>query len=93
MPNRSSERPTPREGVSAYPLDDELVLYDPDAAQAYVLNVTGARIWALCDGSRSIAQVARALASTYQVAYRSARADVREFVDALDKAGLLTRGS
>ncbi len=42
--------PAPRRGVSAHSLDDELVLYHPDATGAYVLNATAGRIWKWFDG-------------------------------------------
>src|SRR6266487_2313746 len=48
----ATARPRAGPGVSAYDLDQEIVLYDGSGGLAYVLNVTGARIWRLCDGQR-----------------------------------------
>jgi PqqD family protein of HPr-rel-A system len=72
-------------------LDDELVLYDPRTGFAHTLNVTGAHIWNLCDGSHRLASVAHDVATTYRISDGQALADVTEFVRDLDQAGLLAR--
>jgi hypothetical protein len=81
--------PSPHPAVTAYPLDDDLVLYHPDRPQAYVLNRTGARIWELCDGTRNPGAIARAIARGYQLDYRQALGDVQELLQDLRHAGLL----
>jgi hypothetical protein len=81
--------PAPQREVSAYPLDDELVVYDTRLSQAYVLNSTAARIWSLFDGSRSVESVAGEIAADYALGFDQALADVRELVDDLQRAGLL----
>ena len=43
-------RPTHDPAVAAYPVDDEVVLYDAKRGQAFVLNPTAARIWSMFDG-------------------------------------------
>lgn len=85
----SAGKPKPAPEVTTFPLDDELVLYDPRSAWAYVLNATAARIWSFWDGSRSIASVARAIATTYALPYQQALADVRDLIAELCSAGLL----
>ena len=81
--------PVPSDDVSAFPLDDDLVLYDARQGIGYVLNSTAARIWELCDGSRTVAAVAREIAAAYELPYQQALADVDEFVADLRRAGLL----
>jgi len=73
-------------------LDDEMVLYQAEAGQAYVLNRSAAYVWALCDGTRPAAALARALARAYGLGAAQARADVRELLDGLAAAGLLVPG-
>jgi hypothetical protein len=75
--------------VTTHPLDDELVLYDARNGQAFVLNSTAARIWALCDGSRTTNTVARAIATDYGITNRRALTDVRELAAELCRADLL----
>lgn len=78
--------------VSAFPLDDELVLFDPGSGQSYVLNATAARIWEWCDGSRTLALLARALATSYALDEEQALADVGELIEGFRRAGLLHDG-
>jgi coenzyme PQQ synthesis protein D (PqqD) len=51
-----------REGLSERALPDELVLYDPETDKAYLLNRSAAAIWDLCDGERSMPELAAELA-------------------------------
>lgn len=85
-------RPTPHPEVSAFPLDDELVLFDGRTGEAHVLNRTGAHIWGLCDGTRTVAQVARGTASRFGVSFRQALGDTRELLGELAHADLIARG-
>jgi pyrroloquinoline quinone biosynthesis protein D len=85
----TQERPCTRVEVSAAPLDDELVLYDPNTLEAFVLNPTAARIWALCDGSRTVAAIAKDLSKLYGLGRQQALEDVCEFIDDMRRAGLL----
>jgi len=89
LANPHSERPTHEDGVSAHPLDNELVVYDARSAEAFVLNPTAARIWELCDGKHSIEAIAREIASDYALEYGRVLGDVHELVIELRHAGLL----
>jgi hypothetical protein len=60
-----------------------------DMAAIYVLNETGARIWALMDGHRSLSDVSDILAQEYDVQPEMARADVAELVGRLQELGML----
>jgi PqqD family protein of HPr-rel-A system len=77
--------------VTACELDEDLVVYEPRTGQAFVLNASAAQIWALCDGDRSVAGIAEAMASRYQLDRRQALADVRACVEDLVRAGVLAR--
>jgi len=82
-------RPTRRENVFATTLDDELVLRDPATGGVYVLNQTGADIWTISDGSRTPAEIARAIAQSYELEYERAFGDVCKLVEELRDANLL----
>ena len=82
-------RPLAHPDVSAYPLDDEVVIYAPTDGQAFVLNPTAARIWALCDGTRTDVTMAREIAEAYGQDEEQVLADVRELIDGLSAAGLV----
>lgn len=85
--------PVPRAEVTAFPLDDELVVHDPRTGGAYVLNATAARLWSLCDGSRSAEMVVEEIVALYGIDSQVAAVDVAEFLTELAEAGLLTDAS
>jgi len=74
--------PRPRSrGVASQEVDGELLLYVEQTHQASCLNASAARIWELCDGDRTVEEIAR-----------RARLDpdiVAHAVERLGQAGLL----
>jgi hypothetical protein len=76
--------------VHAYPLDDELVLYDVRTNQAFVLNGTGAEVWELCDGTREAVGIAREIVAAYSLELEQALDDMRELIRGLREAELIT---
>ncbi len=65
----------------------ELLVYDLDTHQAHCLNGTVATIWNLCDGTRSIAQIADAIPAEPSAPSRESL--VWAALAELDKAALL----
>jgi len=82
-------RPAASPRVISYQLDDDTVVYDEATREGFILNGTASRIWALADGSRTAASLARSIAEAYGIPYKEARDDVDEFVTELSQAGLL----
>lgn len=62
-----------------------------DMAAIYVLNETGARIWNLLDGQRSLADIEEILVEEYSVESDVVRADIGEIVDQLRELGMLRK--
>ncbi len=60
-----------------------------DMAAIYVLNETGALIWQLLDGQRSLADVKEALVRLYEVDPDTAEEDLVELVGELLELGML----
>ncbi len=85
----TNARPLAHPNVAAYPLDDEIVIYTPTDGQAFVLNRTAARIWELCDGTRTDIAVAREIAEAFGQDEEQVLADVRELIQGLHAAGLV----
>jgi hypothetical protein len=56
---------------------------------AYEIDEVGFSIWELCDGSRTVGEIAEALTQEYKVEYAVALADSQEFIDDLKTKGLL----
>jgi hypothetical protein len=81
--------PLARAEVMVHSLDDDLILHLPGNDDVFVLNRTGARIWALCDGTHTVHQIAEEIADTYEVASDRAASDVDALAKELRSAGLL----
>jgi hypothetical protein len=52
---------TRAEGLIVEELDDEVLVYDIDRNRAHCLNSTAGRIWKLCNGRRTVGDIARQL--------------------------------
>ena len=85
-------RPVKASDVSSFPLDDGLILFDARNNESYVLNATGALVWGLIDGTRSVADVAREFADVYGLAEQQGQSDVQELLDGLFEANVLSLG-
>lgn len=54
-----------------------------------VLDAVGADVWALCDGSHTVADVIRAVADKYRLNRKEAEVSVTTYLRQLGKRGLL----
>lgn len=70
-------------------MDDELSVFNAASGRALALNRTAADVLALADGSTSIGNVVRMLASAYDMEPEEIVADVRAAVDELTGAGVI----
>jgi hypothetical protein len=57
----------------------------------YTLNDTGATIWGLLDGKRSLREIATLLAAEYDVSSDVAEADLVELIQQLESLACVTR--
>jgi len=87
------EDPTPRrrDDLVERALPDELILYDVDKDQVFLLNQTSAAIWDLCDGMRSLAGIADEVSQHFSVARETALSDVESTLQRFQAEGLLAR--
>jgi hypothetical protein len=80
--------------------DGEVVIltpagHDPDAppeqhdGSEHDLNPVASRVWELCDGERSVLQIAQSLADEFEVDEQVAAADAAEFVLELSRRKLI----
>ena len=60
-----------------------------DLASIYSFNGTGTRIWKLLESPKTVADLATAIASEYEVEASQAERDVTEFVGEMKAAGLV----
>jgi hypothetical protein len=82
--------PAPHPQVGVRVVDGEAVVILADSGNVNVFNPVGTRIWELADGSRSVRQIADAIAAEYEVTPEVALQDVTEFVQKLVETLALT---
>lgn len=83
------QKPSRAPGYLVSPLDDELLLYRPDATQAMYVNATASVIWGLCDGSHTVAEITALLREAYPAAASSIPADVEATLAEFSRHGAL----
>lgn len=81
--------PVPDPDIICRLTDDGAVLVSPEAGDLRVLNASGATIWQLLDGRRTVAQVEAELSRRYRIPDDQARADLGQFLSDLHGRGLL----
>jgi len=62
-----------------------------DLENIYTLNETGARIWELIDGQRSLSEVHQQMVNEYDIDPQQAELDLLELVDSLTQNGALEK--
>lgn len=76
--------------VEEAPLQRELMLFDPESSQFYLLNSTMAFIWRRCDEDQSLEALVDGMTEEFEgVDPASADREVRQAFDDLVKLGLL----
>ncbi|NND02005.1 MAG: PqqD family protein [Acidimicrobiia bacterium] len=78
-----------RADVMEQAVDDELILFNPVTETYFTLNRSAREVWDLVDGSRTVNDIARGLASRYGMDPEALIEDVRAIVDSFVAAELL----
>jgi len=55
-----------QEGIVVRELSDETLVYDLERHRAHCLNAGAARVWRLCDGNRSVEEIAAQLQDQFE---------------------------
>ena len=82
-------RPRTRADLVEVELDDELVILDEASGDLHHLNHTASAIFALCDGTSTIAEIAHEVAALFDRTPQEIRPEVDRFVGRLGEARLL----
>ena len=83
-------RPRKMDHLIEHDMDEEVLVYDPVIDRTHRLNVSATLIWELCDGTRSLEDIARALTEQFEVEFETALQDARTVLEQLKEEQLLT---
>jgi hypothetical protein len=78
-----------RNGLSTQNVDDTLVVADATSAWCYGMEIIAGQIWQLLDCPRTVADLCAELADRYDVSRETCESDVLEFVEELNREGLI----
>jgi coenzyme PQQ biosynthesis protein PqqD len=85
-----SSRPRQGARVLSQRAEDTVVLLVPDSGEYFSLDELGGRIWELCDGTRTVEQIAERITEEYEAPAPVIRADVVALLEDLASAELMT---
>ncbi len=84
-----SQIPSRTQGSIEAEVDGERILLSPKDFSYFGLTGTGAPVWDLIDGDRSVAAIVAELERQYEAAPDVIRNETEEFLDALASSGLV----
>jgi len=76
--------------TAARTIAESTYVLDPETSALHTFDEVGERIWELCDGERSVADIVTVIVSEYDVDASRAQADAIEFLDELVEKGLVS---
>ncbi|RFC39874.1 MAG: Coenzyme PQQ synthesis protein D (PqqD) [Candidatus Nitrotoga sp. CP45] len=82
-------RPCRHKGVREGKILGSMFLDIPGRADTVSLNSSGAAIWEVCDGTRSLAEINRELETRFEMPPGSLRADIEVVIKRLERIGAL----
>lgn len=74
------DHPRRNEQVLARTGESALILLNPRSGQYYTLDEVGARVWDLCDGTRTVSELGAAISAEYDAPAAQIEADVVELL-------------
>ena len=70
-------------------IEGEAIVVEVDRGEIIHLNETGAEIWNVLDGERSVSEIISHIFNTFEVPEEDADKDTRDFIGQLIEMGLL----
>jgi pyrroloquinoline quinone biosynthesis protein D len=87
--SKAEARPRQVPGILQRDLGTEYVFYDAGGERFHVLNETARDIYLMCDGSRSVHDIALALTAARDIDLETATRDMQEAIDQMARIGVL----
>jgi hypothetical protein len=85
----TSERFRLSEGLELEPLDDRLLIYNPNGGDVVELNASAALVVQLCDGERTVGAIAKLISDAFPGAASDIAIDIPSVVQELVGDGML----
>ena len=82
-------RPARKEGVLAQTAAENWVLLDLESGEYFALDEVSSRIWHLCDGERTVADIARAVHAEFDAPAEDIERDALAVLAELASEGLV----
>jgi len=82
----------PRDGVELAEMEGESVLYSYEEETMVHLNQSAVLIWRLCDGKRTVREIADLIADAFPEAADKVAIDVSEMIERFQKEGVVELG-
>lgn len=89
-PIAETNRPVPAPDYQIEILDGEMVLFHPASKTILHCNQSGATIWQLCNGQRTVAEIIQLLSAVYPEATQEIEGDVKNTLQSLAQHGAVT---
>jgi hypothetical protein len=86
-------RPQRRERIIKQEAEGTAVLLSMDSGDYYSLEEVGVRVWELCNGRRSVLEIAAILGDEYDAAAETIQRDLIELLDDLRDENLVDEGA
>jgi hypothetical protein len=85
-----TNQPVPVSGYQIELLDGEMVLFHPTKVTLLHCNQSGAMIWQLCNGQRTVAEIIQLLKAIYPEAAQEIGVDVKTTLQSFAQHGAIT---
>ena len=82
-------RPQRKQRVLKQEAEGTVVLLDVDSGRYYALDEVGGRVWDLCDGRRTVAEIAATIGEEYVAAAETIQRDLGDLLRELADESLL----
>lgn len=84
--------PGRRDRVMVQEVEGQTVLLDIASGEYFSLNKVGGRVWELCDGTRTVADMVEVICAEYDAPETTVLSDACELLEGLAGEGLVTEG-
>ncbi|MBI3089765.1 MAG: PqqD family protein [Candidatus Tectomicrobia bacterium] len=89
MKQQQMQHPSRRQDLIVRPLDDEVIVLDPQAEMVHALNPTARAIWDLLDGRHGMAELVEAVCGRFDVRPEQAEKDIQALLELFRSRNLL----